>query len=185
VLERVHWDRDLFIFANVSQDTLDYTGPSVNKGSKALLMGLGKEKIRELPGEFMGTLPTECVKAEVYLPGTLVVQGVPYTDNHELAAQLAQWEGLGNWPFVLVVDDIVEATSSMQEFLWTFFTRFEPANDIYAAFSSVRRFHVGLRAPIVIDCRMKPWYTEVLEVDASTRDLVDEKIERIIPARYR
>jgi len=185
VLERVRWDQDLFVFANVSQDTLDYTGPSVNKGSKAMLMGLGKEKIRELPEEFLGSLPAECTKAEVFLPGTLVVQGTAYTDNQELGAQLAQWEGLGNWPFVLLVDDIRGATCSMQEFLWTFFTRFEPANDIYAAASTVRRFHVGLRAPIVIDCRLKPWYTEVLEVDEPTRTLVDEKIEHILPARFR
>ncbi|SHO46172.1 UbiD family decarboxylase [Desulfopila aestuarii] len=185
VLERARWDQDLFVFANVSQDTLDYTGPSVNKGSKAMLMGLGKEKIRELPEVFHGTLPAECTKAEVFLPGTLVVQGTGYNDNHELGAQLAQWEGLGNWPFVLLVDNIEEATCSMQEFLWTFFTRFEPANDIYAAASTVRRFHVGLRAPIIIDCRLKPWYTEVLEVDEPTRSLVDEKFERIIPARFR
>ena len=185
VLERIRWDQDLFIFANVSQDTLDYTGPSVNKGSKAMMMGLGKEKVRELPGEFCGSLPPECTKAEVFLPGTLVVQGVPYVDNQELAAQMSQWEGLGNWPFVLLVDNLAEATCSMQEFLWTFFTRFEPANDIHAAATSVRRFHVGLRAPVVVDCRMKPWYTDVLEVDPPTKALVDEKIERIIPARFR
>jgi len=185
VLERVRWDQDLFVFANVSQDTLDYTGPSVNKGSKAMLMGLGREKVRDLPMEFHGTLPPDCAKAAVFLPGTLVVQGVSYTDNQELAPQLAQWEGLGRWPFVLLVDNLQEATCSMQEFLWTFFTRFEPANDIHAAASTVRRFHVGLRAPIVVDCRMKPWYTEVLEVDQPTRDLVDQKIEHLIPARYR
>ncbi len=185
VLERVKWDQDLFVFANVSQDTLDYTGPSVNKGSKAMLLGLGQDKVRELPMEFHGNLPAECPKANVFLPGTLVVEGIPYTDNQELGAQLAQWEGISNWPFVLLVDNLSEATCSMQEFLWTFFTRFEPANDIYAASHNVRRFHVGLRAPIVIDCRMKPWYTDVLEVDQSTKDLVDEKFERIIPARYR
>lgn len=185
VLERVRWDQDLFVFANVSQDTLDYTGPSVNKGSKAMLMGLGKDKIRELPTEFHGSLPPECQHPRAFLPGTLIVQGVPYTDNQELGSQLAQWEGLGNWPFILIVDNVNEATCSMQEFLWTFFTRFEPAHDIYASSSTVRRFHVGLRAPIVVDCRMKPWYTEVLEVDQLTRDLVDEKFERIIPARYR
>ena len=43
VLERVQWDQDLFIFANVSQDTLDYTGPSVNKGSKAMIMGSARK----------------------------------------------------------------------------------------------------------------------------------------------
>lgn len=185
VLERVQWDRDLFVFANVSQDTLDYTGPAVNKGSKALLMGLGEEKIRSLSSEFTGTLPAECHKPKVYLPGTLVVEGTSYVENQELGAQLACWDGLGDWPFVLLVDNVEEATCSMQEFLWTFFTRFEPANDIHAAATNVRRFHVGLRGPIVIDCRMKPWYTEVLEVDQPTKDLVDEKFERIIPKKYR
>ncbi|MFA6499838.1 MAG: UbiD family decarboxylase, partial [Desulfurivibrionaceae bacterium] len=38
VLERINWQTDLFVFANVSQDTLDYTGPSVNNGSKAMMM---------------------------------------------------------------------------------------------------------------------------------------------------
>lgn len=185
ILERVKWDQDLFIFANVSQDTLDYTGPSVNKGSKAMLMGLGKEPIRTLPHDFHGTLPPGCERPEVYLPGTLVVEGKPYNENHDLGAELSQWEGLGDWPFVMLVDNVAEATVSMQEFLWTFFTRFEPANDIFAAASSVHRFHVGLRAPIVVDCRMKPWYTDVLEVDEPTRTLVDEKFERIIPKEYR
>jgi len=32
---------------------------------------------------------------------------------------------------------------------------------------------------------MKPWYTEVLEVDAETKARVDEKFDRIIPRRWR
>ncbi len=183
VLERVHWQEDLFIFANVSQDTLDYTGPSVNKGSKAMILGLGKEKVRELPGEFTGNLPPECSHPKVFLPGTLVVQACSYTDNHDLAAQLARWEGVENWPCIILVDNTAAATTNMQEFLWTFFTRFEPANDIHASATSVHRFHVGVKPPVVIDCRLKPWYTEVLEVDPATRALVDEKIGRILPAR--
>ncbi|WP_319549434.1 hypothetical protein [Desulfogranum marinum] len=48
-----------------------------------------------------------------------------------------------------------------------------------------QRFHVGLEPPVVFDCRMKPWYTDVLEVDPATKALVDEKISSIIPLRYR
>lgn len=184
ILERIQWDQDLFIFANVSQDTLDYTGPSVNKGSKAMMMGLGKEKIRELPRDFSGDLPRGCSKPYPYLPGTLVVQGVSYQEDKDLAQRLASAESLANWPVILLVDSTDEATVSMQEFLWTFFTRFEPANDIHAATTSVRRFHVGLTAPVVFDCRMKPWYTEVLEVDQETKTIVDNKITRIIPKKW-
>jgi 4-hydroxybenzoate decarboxylase subunit C len=185
ILERVQWDQDLFIFANVSQDTLDYTGPSVNKGSKAMIMGLGKEKRRELPRQFNGELPENCSKPHVFLPGTLVLQGTPFTSHPGLAAETAQWPAFQNWPVIILVDNTAEATCSMQEFLWTFFTRFEPAADIHSAATSVHRFHVGLTPPIVIDCRMKPWYTDVLEVDAATKVRVDAKIMKIIPGRWR
>ncbi len=185
VLERIQWDRDLFVFANVSQDTLDYTGPSVNKGSKAMMMGLGKDKIRELPTEFSGNLPAHCQKIKAYLPGTLVIECENYEKKPELAKAIAKDPALSNWPAILLVDNCDEATCSIQEFLWTFFTRFEPAADIHGADATVKRFHVGLTPPIVFDCRMKPWYTDVLEVDAATRDLVDSRIDRLLPSHLR
>lgn len=185
ILERVQWDQDLFVFANVSQDTLDYTGPSVNKGSKAMLIGLGKEKRLELPRSFSGTLPPGCKNPKVFLPGTLVVEGTPYAGNSNLAKRIAEWADLCDWPCILLVDNTENATCSMQEFLWTFFTRFEPAADIHAASVTMARFHVGLKPPVVFDCRMKPWYTDVLEVDAATKSLVDGKITKIIPLQWR
>lgn len=185
VLERVQWDQDLFVFANVSQDTLDYTGPSVNKGSKAMLMGLGKDKKRELPKDFSGTLPFGCIKPKVFLPGTLVVEGCSYSENPALAKQLSENIELQEWPVIVLVDNCAEATYSIQEFLWSVFTRFEPAADIHARTASVNRFHVGLQPPITLDCRMKPWYTDVLEVDKATRELVDQKFSKIIPTEWR
>lgn len=185
VLERIDWRTDLFVFANVSQDTLDYTGPSVNKGSKALMLGLGKAPRRKLPEEFSGELPAGVSRPTVYLPGTLVLQGSPYADAPDLAAALAGSQALTGWPVVILVDDAAAACAGLKEFLWTFFTRFEPAADIHGAATEVRRFHVGLSEPIVFDCRMKPWYTEVLEVDPETRARVDERIGRLIPAKWR
>ncbi len=185
VLERINWDRDLFVFANVSQDTLDYTGPSVNKGSKAMMMGLGKEKIRELPTDFSGNLPAHCRKAKAYLPGTLVLEATDYESMPDLATSIAKDVALQEWPAILLVDSLEGATCSTQEFLWTFFTRFEPAADIHGASSTVQRFHVGLTPPIIFDCRMKPWYTDVLEVDDATRKLVDSRITKILPTSLR
>ena len=185
ILERIQWDRDLFVFANVSQDTLDYTGPSVNKGSKAMMLGLGRERRRDLPREFSGELPPSCRRPVPFLPGTLVVEGAAYADQPDLAEQLARFSGVADWPVLVLVDSSTEATASLQEFLWTVFTRFEPAADIHGRAESVRRFHVGLEAPVVFDCRMKPWYTEVLEVDPKTRGLVDGKFDAIVPARFR
>lgn len=185
ILERVDWKRDFFVFANVSQDTLDYTGPTVNKGSKALLMGLGKEAKRQLPQSLDRCLPACISDRRVFLPGTLVAQGASYEQDRELGARLAASEELAGWPVVVLVDDVRQATVSLQEFIWTFFTRFEPAADVYAGASEMHRFHVGLSEPIVIDCRMKPWYPHVLEVDPETRKLVDEKLPRILPEKWR
>lgn len=185
ILERVNWQSDLFVFANVSQDTLDYTGPKVNSGSKALLMGLGKEPCRVLSEFFKGELPQGCTKPIVYLPGTLVIEGNSYESEQELAQRLSQCESLADWQVILLVDDSAAATVTVQEFIWTFFTRFEPAGDIYAAKITTNRLHVGLQPPLVIDCRMKPWYPPILEVDAATKKLVDDKIKDILPSQWR
>ena len=185
VLARVDWGKDLFIFANVSQDTLDYTGPSVNKGSKAMLLGLGKEPIRELPQRFNGTLPDTLTRPQVFLPGTLVIQGPGYAAEPDLAHKTAGLQGLADWPVIILVDDSHAATLNLQEFLWTVFTRFEPAADIHGAKQSVVRYHVGLKPPIVFDCRMKPWYTDILEVDPETKQRVDARIHEILPLKWR
>jgi 4-hydroxybenzoate decarboxylase subunit C len=185
VLERVNWQTDLFVFANVSQDTLDYTGPEVNKGSKAILLGLGREPRRVLPEVFRGELPSGCGNPTVFLPGTLVLQGPAYGEEPGLPGRLAACSDLVDWPAVVLVDDAGAATANLQEFLWTFFTRFEPAADIHGNLSTVRRFHVGLRPPVVFDCRMKPWYPHVLEVDPETKRRVDAKIGEMLPPRWR
>lgn len=185
VLERVNFQTDLFVFDNVSQDTLDYTGPAVNKGSKALLMGIGKDVIRKLPEGFSGSLPDGCGKPVAYLPGTLVLEAKPYDSDPELGAKVAAHHGLEEWPVVLLVDNSADATVSLKEFLWTFFTRFEPAGDIYGNSPESRRFHTRLREPVVFDCRMKPWYPPVLVVDEETRKLVDGKMADMIPAKWR
>jgi UbiD family decarboxylase len=184
VLERVDWAKDLFIFANVSQDTLDYTGPSVNKGSKAMLLGLGKDPVRDLPATFNGSLPDTLNNPKVFLPGTLVVQGTDYKTAPDLGKTVAGWQGLADWPLVILVDDASAATVNLQEFLWTVFTRFEPAADIHGAEQSVVRYHVGLTPPIVFDCRMKPWYTDILEVDPETRQKVDARIHELLGPKY-
>ncbi len=185
VLERVNWQSDLFVFDNVSQDTLDYTGPEVNKGSKAVLMGLGKEPVRSLPLKFQGALPEGCERPEAFLPGTLVLQCRDYESEPELGERIAIEGGLSDWQVVMLVDDSRAATLNLKEFLWSFFTRFEPAGDIYGSSPQRRRFHTRLSAPVVFDCRMKPWYPPVLEVDDATRKKVDGNIHTMLPAIWR
>jgi 3-polyprenyl-4-hydroxybenzoate decarboxylase len=84
--------------------------------------------------------------------------GSPFTQNPELASQLVQVNRAqpADWPLVVVVDD-ADGIQDQTSFLWTVFTRFDPAWDIYAE-QTVKHNRILYRGPIVIDARMKPEY---------------------------
>jgi UbiD family decarboxylase len=173
VLARFVPETDLFIFSNVSMDTLDYTSGKVNEGSKAILLGLG-DAVRELPREFKGELPRGLSRAEVFCGGCLVVEGLPYEKDAEQAARLAREEAFAEWPLVVLHDDASVARKS-SDFLWATWTRFEPAADIHAADVKVRRHHLAYGAPMVIDARVKPGFPAELIVRPDIAELVDRR----------
>ncbi|HEX6719168.1 MAG TPA: UbiD family decarboxylase, partial [Pyrinomonadaceae bacterium] len=80
VLERFRPETDLFVFSNVSMDTLDYTSGKVNEGSKAIMLGLG-DPVRTLPHRFEGQLPGWIATAEVFCGGCLVLQGESFAKD--------------------------------------------------------------------------------------------------------
>jgi 3-polyprenyl-4-hydroxybenzoate decarboxylase len=79
------------------------------------------------------------------------------------------------WPLIVVVDNAAACLASASSFLWTTFTRFEPAADIYAHETEISRHHLSYTPPIVIDARMKPWYPGEVLVDEKTEKLVDSR----------
>ena len=161
VLERTQLETDLYVFGNLSMDTLDYAGPTVNEGSKGVLLGLG-EPIRTLPAEFRGTLPGGFATAQVYCSGCLVVDGPAYDAEPAGGARLAQSAALDDWLLVVLVDDAEKACRSDINFLWTTFTRFEPAADMHARSMRIVRNQVVYGGPVVIDARLKPTYPKEL-----------------------
>jgi len=180
VLARTKWESDFFIFSNTSMDTLDYTSGKVNQGSKAILMALG-DAVRELPREFRGELPQGISRAEVFCGGCLVVQGNRYVEDAEQAARLANELVFAEWPLIVLHDDTSVARSAT-DFLWSTWTRFEPAGDIYAAETKVVRHHLSYRAPIVIDARKKPSLPDELFVRKDIAELVDRRWREYFPA---
>jgi UbiD family decarboxylase len=179
VLARVRWESDLFIFSNVSMDTLDYTSGKINQGSKAILLGLG-DAVRELPREFRGELPQGIRRAEVFCGGCLVVEGEKFEKDAEQAIRLAREAAFTEWPLVILHDD-ASVAHSVPDFLWATWTRFEPAADLYAAETHVHRHHLAYRAPVVIDARMKPGYPDELVVRADIAALVDRRWREYFP----
>ena len=64
-------------------DTLDYTGPEVNEGSKGVWLGLG-DPVRELPREFTPAADAAArasTDVRVFCGGCLVVGGPRYADE--------------------------------------------------------------------------------------------------------
>ncbi len=82
VLARTNPETDLYVFSNLSMDTLDYSGPRVNEGSKGVWLGLG-EPVRELPREFRPPVspPAEVTDVRVFCGGCLVVGGPGLRDR--------------------------------------------------------------------------------------------------------
>lgn len=175
VLERFDPRSDLFIINNTSHDTLDYTGHKLNHGSKAIMIGVG-EPVRKLPKTYDEGDLAEISQISVFHDGCLVVSGASYEDESELAERvLARLRERGTaWPFVVLVDDAKTVTFDQTSFLWTVFTRFNPASDIYTA-SEVRQHHLVYSLPIVIDARMKPGYPDELFPREDIVKLVDER----------
>ncbi|HQR36794.1 MAG TPA: UbiD family decarboxylase [Blastocatellia bacterium] len=179
VLARCEWWRDLFIFSNLSHDTLDYTGPKLNHGSKGVLLGLG-DPVRELPREFRGEPPRGVSDVRVFCAGCIAVAGAPYGDDPAQAQAIASHDAFAEWPLVVLVDDASVAQSQPQ-FLWSVFTRFEPAGDIYSAGADIRRHHLAYTPPIVIDARKKPSYPKELFPDAEIVERVDCRWDEYFP----
>lgn len=180
VLERFRPRTDLFIFNHTSNDTLDYTGHKLNEGSKAVLVGVG-EPVRTLPVQYSGGELPGIRDARAYCKGCLVLSGASFEEDPELAARLVETNGdrLAAWPLVIIADDagIVENQTA---FLWTVFTRFSPASDIYAR-SQTANHHIGYQFPIVIDARMKPGYPEELIPRDDIVKLVDSRWKEYFP----
>jgi UbiD family decarboxylase len=182
LLARTNPETDLYVFSNLSMDTLDYTGPTVNEGSKGVWFGLG-EPVRELPRQFSSALPSGITRADVFCGGCLVVSAPPYAAEPRAASRLAADAAFADWPLVVLSDDAARATRSEMNFLWTTFTRFEPGADITSAGQRIVRNHIAYSGPVVIDARMKPTYPKELFCDDDTAALVSRRWREYFPTR--
>jgi 4-hydroxybenzoate decarboxylase subunit C len=183
LLERTRPETDLYVFSNTSMDTLDYTGPRVNEGSKGVWLGLG-DPVRQLPREFRpGAAPLPGVsEVHVFCPGCLVVGGPAYASDPGAAARLAANPAFAGWPLVVLSDEAGRAARSAMNFLWTTFTRFEPAGDVHAAATRVVRHHISYTLPVVIDARRKPGFPAELSCDRDTARRVTDRWKEYFPS---
>lgn len=180
VLARADFRTDLFVLSNLSMDSLDYAGPTLHEGSKGVLLGLGEPR-RTLPREFSGAPAKPAGAVRVFTDGVLCVGAPPHAEAEDAAARIAADPAFADWPLVVVVDDPDQTARSPMNFLWTTFTRFDPARDMAARAVELVHHHPAFTPPIVIDARMKPSYPEELFCDPETAALVDRRWKEYFP----
>ena len=183
LLARTHPETDLYILSHLSMDTLDYTGPEVNKGSKGVWLGLG-DPVRDLPREFSARdLPRGLTDVLVFCGGCLIVGAESYAEDTDAPSRIATHPAFAGWPLIVVTDEPARAAKSSINFLWTTFTRFEPAADVHAASTRVVRNHLAYTFPVVIDARLKPGFPAELTCRPDIAATVSERWREYFPDR--
>ncbi|WP_173475374.1 UbiD family decarboxylase [Fibrobacter succinogenes] len=180
ILERIHFDRDLHFQTATTIDTLDYTGTSLNHGSKVVMAaaGLKCRELRNNPEDLKSLeLPQEFSKATIVMPGVILLESSATFDASSkaehfanLKAALARWEFRENYPWISIIDEgALNADNILSDFLWLTFTRSDPAQDIYGLDESICDKHWKCKAPLIIDARVKPQHQKQLTVPAEIK----------------
>ncbi len=173
ILERVDLSRDLHFQTNTTIDTLDYTGGTLNEGSKVIVAAYG-DPVRKLAGDIPAALKAAAGLQDIRLvmPGVAAAVMEPFT-GYERAQQqmealsqqlldLTQQAGLDELPLLVICDDAGFVAEDIRNFLWVTFTRSNPSHDIYGVGSFTAYKHWGCRSTLVIDARIKPFHAPPL-----------------------
>lgn len=181
ILKRINLKRDIHFYTNTTIDTLDYSGTGLNQGSKVVFAAYGdilRELCTSIPSEFSQLQNFE--NAQLALPGIICLQTKKFTDYKNAEMEMQQLNerlcntpaALQQTPFIIVCDDASFTANSLNNFLWTTFTRCNPAYDIYGINSFYHHKHWGCDA-VVLDARVKPHHAPALEKDAAVEKNID------------
>jgi len=183
MLERVDWRRDLHFQTRTTIDTLDYSGRGLNKGSKLVVAAVGRSQrtlAENLPGALR--LAEGFSAPSLPLPGVLALKSPAWEapawgDDPALERFCREQQQLGlpeGIALVVLVDDPQFVARSLDDFLWTVFTRSDPAVDIDGLGAETRHKHWGCAGPLVIDARLKAHHAPPLEELPEVEKKVDE-----------
>ncbi|CAN2048916.1 4-hydroxy-3-polyprenylbenzoate decarboxylase [Candidatus Magnetomoraceae bacterium gMMP-1] len=181
-LERADWSRDLHFITRTTMDTLDYSGISLNQGSKVIMAAAGKSKRSlgtDLPSQLK--LPDRFTSPKLCLPGIITIQGpgnkMP-RDTHDPEVDLfckfmEKNNELSKFPLIIISDDSKFTSKNLDNFLWVTFTRSDPSTDIYGLGTFTQCKHWGCTDSLVIDARIRDYHAPILIDDPKIEKRVD------------
>lgn len=172
ILERADWRRDIHFTTRTTADTLDYSGcenGEIGRGSKMFATVSGPP-IRTL-ADSLDTV-NSVRNPRIAMPGVLCVEEIRWNE-------VSQEDFSGGFPLIVLVDDSAKASANFRDFLWTTFTKSDPASDVHGVGEFADKKHWGCTGPLVIDARRKPHHApELVEPEeiAGNADRILEKI---------
>lgn len=182
ILERIDLQRDIHFQTNTTIDTLDYSGTGLNTGSKVVFAAVGDKKrdlcqaVPEALTDLSGYAPAKWI-----MPGIVAIQGAPFTSYSEVAQEMSSLSdtirergSLPSCPMIILCDDSDFMSATLNNFLWTTFTRSNPSHDIHGVNSRYEHKHWGCDT-VIIDARTKPHQAPPLIPDAE----VERSIQRL------
>ncbi len=183
ILERADWRSNLHFQTATTVDTLDYSGSGLNSGSKVVIAAAGPVRQRlatEIPAGL--ELPPGFGPAALCLPGILAIGGPPSTQGRgesdplldEFCRFYGERDAFDGFPLIVICDDSLFAAANLNNFLWTTFTRSNPATDIYGIRPETRGRHWGCAGALVIDARIKPFHAPPLIDDPAVERKIDQ-----------
>ncbi|KKK63223.1 hypothetical protein LCGC14_2996430, partial [marine sediment metagenome] len=186
-VSRARWENldpadGLHLLAPTAQDTLDFTGPAPNTGSRLILLATRKPGWpRQADPPPPPPPPPEVHKDIVAMvglgEGVLIVQVCPTFDRNEVGQALVAHPVTREYLFsVLVSPDV--PLDDPRLILWGWFTRFDPLNDLYPARRETAGNRLILHRPIVIDATWKEGYRKPVDFDPDCEARVRRNWER-------
>jgi len=184
IFERINFSTDIHFQTNTTIDTLDYSGTSLNRGSKVIFAVYGdikRELCREIPHAIKKIY--NFVNAKLVLPGIITLSISKFQSYNETLKELDKLneqllsglETLAELPLMILCDDSEFTAKDLRNFLWVTFTRCNPSYDIYGIDSFYNYKHWGCNGPLIIDARIKPQHAPVLEKDL----LIEKRIDKL------
>ncbi len=187
ILQRIDLKRDIHFYTNTTIDTLDYSGTSLNSGSKVVLAAYG-EIIRQLATEIPQCLNDlqDFEQPKLVMPGVVALQTKSFSNyansivefaslDDQLKSKLAELQDIA---FIIVCDNAGFVSDTLRNFLWVTFTRCNPSHDMHGIAVVQENKHWGCNGPLVFDARIKPHHAPPVELDAATEKKIDRLFDK-------
>ena len=176
-------EEGLHLLAPTAQDTLDFTGPAMNTGSRLILLATernGEPKRTKPPSVISEDLKPheDILKMKQLGEAFLIVQVNDIGSIGSIRGALNSHPVTRQYLFHVLVSSDVPLDNPVL-ILWGWFTRFDPLVDIHPSKREMSGNKILFSFPVTIDARWKKGYREPVAFDPDTLKKVEKKWRRI------